>query len=95
MLENLYIVGAIASIISIIINIMQWQVNRTLKQSLNSTVCIGENALANIEREAREAMSKHPADQSECIKAILAHAETGRASLSQIRRKQLALPSRR
>ena len=95
MLEFLYIVGAFASIISIIVNVVQWQVNRALKRSLESTVCIGENALANIERDTKEAMSKHPADQSECMKAILAHAETGRTSLSHIRRKELALSSRR
>ncbi len=98
----LYIVGAIASIISIPINIVQLLVNRSLKRERESLkreretiVCIGENALANVERDSNAALADHPANQTEHLKAILAHAETGKNSLSQVRRKQLSLPSRK
>lgn len=94
-LDFLYILGAFASIISIIVNVVQWLTNRSLKRSLEAAVCIGEDALAKIERDTKDAMEQHPADQGECIRSILAHAETGRMALSHMRRKQLALPSRK
>ena len=84
------------------INILQFIVNRSLKRELKSqkqsneaVVCIGENALANVERESKEALDDHPANQHKYLNAILAHAETGKTSLSQVRRKQLSLPTRK
>ena len=89
------LLGSIASIVSIVVNVLQWLANRTLKRSLDAAVCIGENAAADVERDAQNALGGHPAKHTEFLRSILAHAQGARSALSQIRRRQLRLPSRK
>jgi hypothetical protein len=94
-LEIVGLLGSIASIVSIVINVVQGLANHSLKSALDSAVCIGENAAAEIERDAETALKGHPAKHTEFLKSILAHARSTRAALSQMRRRQLDLKSRK
>ena len=84
-LELLGIVGSIASILSIMVNIFQGIVNKHLKSDLGAVLSSSENALRMISNEASQALSSHAAAREGILKSILAGAQRTRETLTRFR----------
>ena len=88
-LEFLGIIGSLASIISIIINISQGLQNRSLKRQLSSVICSCEDSFSQIEKNAHECISSHAANRLSYLKSIAANAHATKRYLSEIRSRIL------
>ncbi|MDP8205343.1 MAG: hypothetical protein P9L92_01665 [Candidatus Electryonea clarkiae] len=88
-LEWLGIIGSIASIISIVLNIIQLNINKDLKKILDITVCSSESGFNSIKKSAEENLDGHAIEKSSNMKIIIATANQVTNTLSQIKIKWL------
>lgn len=84
-LEWLGIVGSIASILSIILNIFQGIVNKHLRRDLGAVLSSSERVLQTISNEAEQGLSSHAAAHEGILKSILAGAQRTRETLTRFR----------
>ena len=90
-LEWLGVFGSFASIISIIINVIQGLKRRELKRQLESVVFSAEGTLSSVQQEADNALTSHSVGRESSLRAIQAHAKTGKDTLSQFRKRFLKI----
>lgn len=82
------LIGSLASIISILLNIFQAIFHRSFKRHVQSVLLSASSSFEHVIQDAEDALATHAADRDPPLRSVKAHAEAGKTLVTNTLQKQ-------